>query len=225
MHLSSVDRLRLESMLGMLGSDHPGERDNAAKLIEQFRRQRSLAWSDLLLPGTGRPSAASYPTDGSWRGLRPPTPPTPRPAKTWRSGWDAIWRGSMLIGLAAVGFTSWTSVTELRAIREATSAAQPAEPARATPAAPIGGLAAASPAMRPAKAEPSLAFGQGVADRKVWDNWHKSDAAKLCAGRMRDDQQELKSACVTAAKLLKLFEQRRKTDPEYLRGWNSPAAS
>jgi hypothetical protein len=37
--LSSVDRVRLEIMLGMLGSDHAGERDNAAGLIERFRKQ------------------------------------------------------------------------------------------------------------------------------------------------------------------------------------------
>jgi hypothetical protein len=47
MTISPVDRLRLAAMLGMLGSSHTGERDNAARAVEQFRQQRGLNWTDL----------------------------------------------------------------------------------------------------------------------------------------------------------------------------------
>jgi hypothetical protein len=33
----------------MLGSEHSGERDNAAVLIEKFRKERNLTWDDLVL--------------------------------------------------------------------------------------------------------------------------------------------------------------------------------
>jgi hypothetical protein len=48
--LSAVDRKRLASLLGMLGSNAAGERDNAARLAEQFRREHGLTWADLLTP-------------------------------------------------------------------------------------------------------------------------------------------------------------------------------
>jgi hypothetical protein len=41
-------RERIARVLGMLGSDHPGERDNAAKLAEQLRRETGLTWRELL---------------------------------------------------------------------------------------------------------------------------------------------------------------------------------
>ena len=48
MTISSGDRLHLANLLGMLGSDQIGERDNAAKLVETFRRRHGLIWTDLL---------------------------------------------------------------------------------------------------------------------------------------------------------------------------------
>ena len=38
------------AILGMLGSDAPGERDNAARLAERFRRQHDTTWLELLTP-------------------------------------------------------------------------------------------------------------------------------------------------------------------------------
>ena len=46
--LSPSDRTRLVALLGMLGSAHPGERDNAAILIEKFRKERNLTWDILV---------------------------------------------------------------------------------------------------------------------------------------------------------------------------------
>jgi hypothetical protein len=65
-HLTPAERQRLVALLGMLGSDHAGERDNAAKLAEKFRRQYGLTWADLL-----NLQAAPAP--------EPPKPPPPRP--------------------------------------------------------------------------------------------------------------------------------------------------
>lgn len=47
---------RLCKMLGMLGSDHAGERDNAAVKANQIVRELGLTWSQLL-----RPKAALQP--------------------------------------------------------------------------------------------------------------------------------------------------------------------
>jgi hypothetical protein len=46
--LSRADRERLAKLLAMLGSDHAGERDNAALAIERMRRELGLSWDDLL---------------------------------------------------------------------------------------------------------------------------------------------------------------------------------
>jgi hypothetical protein len=50
--MSNADRKRLAALLGMLGSDQPGERENAAHLAEQFRRQHGLSWEQMLEPQT-----------------------------------------------------------------------------------------------------------------------------------------------------------------------------
>lgn len=46
--LSSHERRRLAAVLGMLGSASAGERDNAARLAEDFRNQHGLTWETLL---------------------------------------------------------------------------------------------------------------------------------------------------------------------------------
>jgi hypothetical protein len=50
--LMKADRERLAKLLGMLGSDHAGERGNAALAIERLRRERGLSW-DEVLPADG----------------------------------------------------------------------------------------------------------------------------------------------------------------------------
>lgn len=46
--LAPSERKRLTSILGMLGSNSAGERDNAARLAEHFRREHGLSWEDLM---------------------------------------------------------------------------------------------------------------------------------------------------------------------------------
>ena len=76
--LSAAERHRLARILGMLGSDHQGERDNAARQAEIFRRKHQLTWAELLaLPPvdvTPEPLPPSAPPE------RPVWTPPPQPA-------------------------------------------------------------------------------------------------------------------------------------------------
>jgi hypothetical protein len=235
MTISVVDRIRLESMLGMLGSHHIGERDNAAQLIAQFLQRRGLTWPDVL----GRHAAGddaegkpkTRPKQSFWK-------PPPRAAYTGTSlpathAQDVVWRWSMLIGLLIVGSISLMSLIQQRAVDPTINVNVMAEDrcGGAFPACPpfagtqngiksrhgIETLAAAAH-------KPSTSFAQGLADRKVAESWHKSAPPGLCAGRIGPDREEFKSACLTAEKLLTQFDQRRHTDPEYRRGWNSQSS-
>jgi hypothetical protein len=46
--LADADRRRLTQMLGLLGSDHAGERDAAGLAAHRMLRQRGLTWHDVL---------------------------------------------------------------------------------------------------------------------------------------------------------------------------------
>jgi hypothetical protein len=46
--LTIAERKRLVGILGMLGSNSAGERDNAARLAEELRRQHGATWADLV---------------------------------------------------------------------------------------------------------------------------------------------------------------------------------
>lgn len=50
MALSSADRTRLASVLRLLGSDQPGERDAAGLAATRIVRGAGLDWADLLQP-------------------------------------------------------------------------------------------------------------------------------------------------------------------------------
>lgn len=41
-------RKKLVRVLGMLGSDHPGERDNAAVMATRMIKEAGLTWYDVL---------------------------------------------------------------------------------------------------------------------------------------------------------------------------------
>ena len=56
MALPPADRHRLASILGLLGSNHAGERDAAALAADRFVRTRGIAWPDLL---AGEPAASN----------------------------------------------------------------------------------------------------------------------------------------------------------------------
>jgi hypothetical protein len=46
-----IDRARLAKLLGMLGSDHEGERANAARLASEMVRTASTTWKDIVNGG------------------------------------------------------------------------------------------------------------------------------------------------------------------------------
>ncbi len=48
MTLSPAERTRLVNILGMLGSEHAGERASAAWLAAKLVRDRGLSWSDVV---------------------------------------------------------------------------------------------------------------------------------------------------------------------------------
>jgi hypothetical protein len=47
--IHSSDRTLLIKALGMLGSDQPGERDNAALMAEKLRAKIGMSWEDLIV--------------------------------------------------------------------------------------------------------------------------------------------------------------------------------
>ncbi len=50
--LSPAERTRLVGILGMLGSEHAGERASAALLAAKLVRDHNLSWSDVVLSVT-----------------------------------------------------------------------------------------------------------------------------------------------------------------------------
>jgi hypothetical protein len=46
--MTNADRQRLAAILGMLGSNSAGERDNAARLAEELRKQHSVTWQEMI---------------------------------------------------------------------------------------------------------------------------------------------------------------------------------
>jgi hypothetical protein len=241
MTISAIDRIRLESMLGMLGSDHVGERDNAAKLIEQFLRKRGLTWPDVLGHSPAGNNPSGQPGNRQNQAFWKPAPRAAyaRPVRVANPAQDVVWRWSMLLGLAMVGAISLLTLLQQRAAEPRITADAVADgrclvavERSGVPGCPtfagaeIGikspsGVATVAAAVAAGNHRPSASFAQGVADRKVAESWHKVAPPRLCAGHFGPDREEFRSACVTAEKLLTQFDQRRRSDPEYRRGWNS----
>ena len=61
--LTSADRLRLCKLLGMLGSDHAGERDAAGLAAHQLIKKRGMTWRDALV----REAPKREPLYSTWR--------------------------------------------------------------------------------------------------------------------------------------------------------------
>jgi hypothetical protein len=237
MTISAIDRIRLESMLGMLGSDHVGERDNAAKLIEQFLRKRGLTWPQVLgnhAPGLN-PSGQPRNRQAFWK--PPPSADRIQPVRLPTSAQDVVWRWTMLLGLAIVGSISLMTLLQQRAVEQRFAADAVADgrcpvvvERAGVPSCPtfadVGNRTKPPPgvatvAVASGTQGPPTSFAQGLADRKVAEQWHKEAPPGLCTGHFGSDREELKSACAAAQKLLTQFDQRRRSDPEYRRGWNS----
>jgi hypothetical protein len=70
MTITTSERARLAAILGMLGSDHAGERAAAGLHAEAFRKKHRLTWAELL---------ALQPEPEPPRYEPPPPPPPPEP--------------------------------------------------------------------------------------------------------------------------------------------------
>ena len=53
---TALDHEKLIRVLGMLGSDHPGERANAAAAADRMIREAGLRWPDIIQPKLAPPS-------------------------------------------------------------------------------------------------------------------------------------------------------------------------
>jgi hypothetical protein len=82
-NLSERDRSRLAAILGMLGSNAVGERENAGQLAEQFRRQHGLTWAELLALKPADDAPREEP--GEWQPPKPPPPANPHSAPSQRA--------------------------------------------------------------------------------------------------------------------------------------------
>jgi hypothetical protein len=264
-------------MLGMLGSNQDGERDNAAQLITQFMRKRGLSWGEVLQPRQIPHPNAARPGHRPSQAFQAGQPRVAR-VRAVASAGDAVWRWSMLFGLTVVGAISLASLLQQSASvqvvtvdtiaggtctagmetgaetacavdngnalrsRPVTGTSTTAQAARTAPAKlataatglaltgiaqaeatqPAPMQAAQAQTAAPAAARPSgSSFADGAADRKVAGTWEKLAPPGLCQGPFESGQQDYKSACAMAEKLLTQFNQRRRTNPEYRRGWNS----
>lgn len=88
--MTNADRQRLAAILGMLGSEHAGERAAAGLHAEAFRRKHRLTWKEML-----QPVVLNIPARQPEPPAPPPTPrapeppawvppePTPHPATSW----------------------------------------------------------------------------------------------------------------------------------------------
>lgn len=83
---TAADADRLAKLLGMLGSDHAGERDAAAIAAVKFRKQRNVTWPDVI----GAPAPQARPR-------QPQRPrhatPDPWPETPWSADWRAVAAG------------------------------------------------------------------------------------------------------------------------------------
>ena len=61
--LPAPDRAKLGKLLGLLGSDHAGERDAAGLAAHRLLQSRGLTWPAVLAP----PTRAREPLQGDWR--------------------------------------------------------------------------------------------------------------------------------------------------------------
>src|SRR3954469_16149829 len=56
---TALDRERLVKLCGLFGSDHAGERANAAAAADRLVRQAGVRWPDLILPALLPPNSGN----------------------------------------------------------------------------------------------------------------------------------------------------------------------
>lgn len=129
--MTDPDRKRLTALLGMLGSEHAGERASAALLVERFRREHSLTWDEILAergtPAPEAPKAQSAPPrePPSWvppqRAPEPWGPPPRLGFFTWVairmefSATEICWIRTFVLSVGTFILVCWAMLWVLRA--------------------------------------------------------------------------------------------------------------
>jgi hypothetical protein len=100
--MTAADRAKLARILGMLGSEHAGERASAALQAEAFRKRHAMTWEEMLA------TPAVEVVEPVWTPPPEPEPePAPKPAaarQSERAKWDArpAWYREVYPGWAPV---------------------------------------------------------------------------------------------------------------------------
>jgi hypothetical protein len=76
--MTNTEQQKLAAILGMLGSNHAGERAAAALQAEAFRKRLGMTWADLMsLPDQPTPELEPQPEHASWTPGTYEPPPVP----------------------------------------------------------------------------------------------------------------------------------------------------
>ena len=113
--MTAAERQRLARILGMLGSEHAGERASAGLQAEAFRKRHGLTWEGML-------SLPPFLAEPAPRPPEPPPPPTSRQAQpksqtsqTWAAcAGDRWWSSNAPEHMKAVALViAWISLPVL----------------------------------------------------------------------------------------------------------------
>ena len=106
--MSDADRQRLAAILGMLGSEHAGERAAAALQAEAFRRHHNLTWDQLV---GGKTIAENV-------YVEPPSPPPPQqaPEPSPPTPETYGWNGERGLSIAGMGLVFGVALIVLRTL-------------------------------------------------------------------------------------------------------------
>ena len=65
--LPQPDRAKLAKLLGLLGSNHAGERDAAALAAHRLVQSRGMTWPEVIEPPSSPPVRKTLPELGPWQ--------------------------------------------------------------------------------------------------------------------------------------------------------------
>ena len=95
-------RDRLVKLLGMLGSDHDGERATAARMVEEHRRKCGLSWHEIVIPAPAEETRAPPGEQKARKPRKPSAPAWQAKAKdVMRSASATEWERNFALGLLA----------------------------------------------------------------------------------------------------------------------------
>ncbi len=84
--LLQTDRTKLVKLLGMLGSNHAGERDAAGLAAHRLLQKRGMTWEDALTP---RAAERRLPQHATWRTTCARLMENPRALRAWERNFVA----------------------------------------------------------------------------------------------------------------------------------------